>query len=167
MEIKDYCDFDTCLDLKALGYDKGCEYTYCNHCRVSDEILEKHPGLSDSGYQDLIDKYGGPYKIDEVYKHYIEPLKRFSRNSMIDDEMGELCSCVHLYDAQDFLLTIMKLHITVFSSSQESWMYRITKPHQALEDGAYGEDFPSFKDALHNAIIECINIIQNKNYENA
>ena len=100
---KDYCDYDTCVALKELGYNEGSVYTYCNHCRVSDEMLEKHPGLSDSGYMDLTDAYGGPYKVDEVYKHYIEPLKRFSRNSMIDNEMDELCSCIHLYEVQKWL----------------------------------------------------------------
>ena len=167
MDITNYCDVETCIALAELGYNNGCQYTWAHNCRVSDEILAKHPGLSDSGYMDLIDEYDGPYKREEVYHTYIEPIKRFSRNSLIDTDLGEICSCVHLYDAQKWLRTVKKLHITIFSSSQESWMYRITKPHQALEDGAYGEDFPSFKDALHNAIIECINIIQNKKYENA
>ena len=34
--------------------------------RFSDEILEKHPGLSDSGYMDLEKKYGGPYTTEEL-----------------------------------------------------------------------------------------------------
>ena len=158
MNRKDFCDFDVCLAFKELGYNEGSNYTYWNHCRISDEMIEKHPGLSDSGYMDLTDAYGGPYKVDEVYKHYIEPLKRFSRNSMIDNEMGELCSCVHLYDAQKWLREEKNLHITIFSSSQESWMYRITKPHQKLEEGMYGEDFTSYENALLHAIKECIKL---------
>ena len=58
-EYKDYCDFETCMSLKELGYNGSSDFTYCKHCRVSDEIAEKHPGLSDSGYMDLIDEYDG------------------------------------------------------------------------------------------------------------
>lgn len=49
---------------------------------------------------------------------------------------------------QKWLRETHHLHITIFSSSQESWMFRITKPHQKLEDGMYGEDFPTYETAL-------------------
>ena len=63
-----------------------------------------------------------------------------------------------LYEAQKFIRDEKKLHITIFSSSQESWMYRITKPHQKLEEGVYGEDFTSYEDALLHAIRESIKL---------
>ena len=159
MNKKDYCEYDACMALKELGYNKGSEYTYIDNYRVCDEILDKHPGLSDSGYMDLIDEYGGIYKRSEVYKLYIEPVKAWSRNTMIDTDLGEHCSCVHLYDAQQWLREVKNLHITIFSSSQESWMYRITKPHQKLEEGVYGEDFTSYEEALQFAIKECVKIL--------
>ena len=64
-----------------------------------------------------------------------------------------------LYEAQQYLREEKKLHITIFSQSQESWQYRITKPHQRLEEGLFGEDFASYEDALNNAIKECIKYV--------
>lgn len=66
---------------------------------------------------------------------------------------------IHLYDAQKWLREEKKLHITIYSQSQESWQYRITKPHQKLEDGLHREDFSSFEDALNHAIKECIKYV--------
>ena len=53
-----------------------------------------------------------------------------------------------------------KIHITIFSSSQESWMYRITKPGQKLEDGLYGEDFYTYEEALEEALAESLKTIK-------
>lgn len=49
--------------------------------------------------------------------------------------------------AQRWLREVHHLHITIFSSSQESWMFRITKPHQKLENGVYREDFYTYEEA--------------------
>ena len=65
-----------------------------------------------------------------------------------------------LYEAQKWLRENHYLHITIFSSSQESWMYRITKPHQKLEDGIYGEDFTSYEEALSEGIKEAVKILK-------
>lgn len=64
-----------------------------------------------------------------------------------------------LYEAQKWLREVKKLHITIYSQSQESWQYRITKPHQKLEEGLHGEDFASYEDALNHAIKECIKYV--------
>ena len=65
-----------------------------------------------------------------------------------------------LYEAQKWLREEKKLHITIFSQSQESWQYRITKSHQRLEDGLHGEDFSSFEEALSEGIKEAIKHIE-------
>ena len=65
-----------------------------------------------------------------------------------------------LYEAQKFLREEKKLHITIFSQSQESWQYRITKPHQRLEDGIHGEDFSSYEEALAEGIKEAVKILK-------
>lgn len=62
---------------------------------------------------------------------------------------------------QSWILLTYYLHITIFSSSQESWMYRITKPHQKLEDGWYGEDYADFEEALEEALQKCLHEITN------
>lgn len=61
--------------------------------------------------------------------------------------------------AMKWLREVHHLHITVFSSSQESWMYRITKPHQTLKEGCYGEDYASNEEACEAAIKYCLDNI--------
>lgn len=87
------------------------------------------------------------------------PLKRMKVKNFIDGQFSESIVTVLLYEAQKFLREEKKLHITIFSQSQESWQYRITKPHQKFEDGLHGEDFSSYEDALNHAIKECIKYV--------
>ncbi len=61
---------------------------------------------------------------------------------------------------QKWLRDTHKLHITIFSSSQESWMFRITRPHQKLEEGLYGEDYNSFEEALEEGLQEGLKLIK-------
>ena len=68
----------------------------------------------------------------------------------------EVVKHVLLYEAQKFLREEKKLHITIYSQSQESWQYRITKSHQKLEDGLHGEDFSSYEEALLEGIKEVV-----------
>lgn len=63
---------------------------------------------------------------------------------------------------QKWLRETHHLHITIFSSSQESWMFRITKPHQKLEDGMYGEDFPTYEAALEAGLKKCLTLLIEK-----
>ena len=169
MNKKDYCDFDASMALKSLGYNQGSDYTYCNHCRVSNEMLEKHPGLTDSGYQDLIAEYGGPYKLEEVYKFYIEPVKAWTRNTMIDEELGEFCSCVPLYDAQQWLREKgFDICIDVNTKNDRlsdkyytvciSYMSRIKREYQYLN-----EHFNYYEEALLNGIKETLKILKEDN----
>ena len=78
---EDFCTQKTSMFLKDAGFNDYCRYTYYNVYRVRDEILEKHPGLTDCGYQDLTKEYDGPYETDEVYGHYIEVVERTMINS--------------------------------------------------------------------------------------
>lgn len=62
-----------------------------------------------------------------------------------------------------WLLETHSIHITIFSKSQESWIYRITKKGQSLEEGLYGEDFYSHNGAREEALFEALNLLQDKN----
>ena len=106
---KDYCDYETCVALRELGYNAP---------------------------QRLLVDYFGVYDEPQY------------------DER------IHLYDAQKWLREEKKLHITIYSQSQESWQYRITKPHQKLEDGLHGEDFVSYEEALSEGIKEAVKILK-------
>lgn len=119
--MEDFVTFEIAKKLKEKGFNEGCEYTFYNNYRVRDEIYEKHPGLSDDGYEDLRKKYGGPYKDEEVYGYYIEPLKLYSRNSTIGVNpvtkqkvpTNQLCSCPNIYQVLKWLRKEKKLYVGV------------------------------------------------------
>jgi hypothetical protein len=56
--------------------------------------------------------------------------------------------------AQRWLREIHQLEITVYSVSQESWHWHITKPHQDFKEGIYEEDFYTYEEALEDGIKE-------------
>lgn len=62
-----------------------------------------------------------------------------------------------------WLLQIHNIHITIFSKSQESWMYRITTKGQSLENVLYGEDFYSHDEAREEALFKALNLLQDEN----
>ena len=66
---------------------------------------------------------------------------------------------LELHLAQKWFRDKHKLHVTIYSCSQESWMYRITKQGQKLEEGVYAEDFLSYEEALNGALQEMCNLI--------
>lgn len=60
---------------------------------------------------------------------------------------------------QEWFRNDYNIHITIFSKSQESWMFRITTKGQGLEDGIYGEDFKNYEEALEDALLESFKLI--------
>ena len=60
---------------------------------------------------------------------------------------------------QKWLRENYQLHITIYSSSQESWMYRITRPHQDFDEGLYDEDFENYEECLEHALQETLKLI--------
>ena len=154
---KDYCDYDTCVVLRELGYDKPSNYGWHKHIRVSNEILGKYPDLSEGGYQDLI--WDGKHTHDEVYKVYIEPLNLYSRNSLINDCETELCTCVHLYDAQKWLREEKKIEIVVLGQNCIGGPYY---PDIFTGDGLMNNarGYNSYEEALLEGIKEVIKILK-------
>jgi hypothetical protein len=53
--------------LRDLGFNEYCNVSWRYHTIVNPKIKEKHPGLSDDGYLELCEEYGGTYKRSEVY----------------------------------------------------------------------------------------------------
>lgn len=65
--------------------------------------------------------------------------------------------CAPTYDLLAKWLRDKKhLLITIFSKSQESWQFHITRPGQGLEDTRLYKDFSSYDEALRYAIQECL-----------
>ena len=112
-----YADLECAVLLKEKGFNWFCEYMYAKRTRVSDEIYQKHPGLSDDGYLDLTDEYGGPYKYNDVYKTYLEPYKSYCKNTpeYLNEEWRRMvCAMPTLTQARAWLRTIHHIDIVVF-----------------------------------------------------
>ena len=68
-----------------------------------------------------------------------------------------------LATAQQWILETYRFHVTIFSMSQESWMYRVTVPHQDLSKSLlYGEDYYTYQEALEGAINEALKLVLKK-----
>lgn len=131
-------NFEVSKKLKEKGFDEGCEYTYYNHYRVRDEILEKHQGLSDCGYIELLKENGGIYTRKELFGYYTEALKLWSRNSHIGINpitktkvaTSEICSAPTIPQALEWLRSQKSIHISTKPYPCEDglkWMYEIRK----------------------------------------
>ena len=88
---QDFCSFGTSSFLKDAGYVDPTRYSYIKHTRVSDEIMEKHPGLSDDGYMDLL-------LIKELpYSAVPGALTKFLKGKIKEvDKYVEYCRCKKL-----------------------------------------------------------------------
>ena len=130
---EDYVSIENAKLLKEKGFDS--EEVGCRGGFYSETAYESGHGImTESGkevglvYDDLLNSELG-------HNEYLRPT---------------------LQMAMKWMREVHKLHITVYSCSQESWAYRITKPHQKLEDGAYAEDFASYEETCDAAIKCCL-----------
>lgn len=85
-----------------------------------------------------------------------------NRSILTWNDFANYYSAPTLDVVQRWLREVHHLHITIFSSSQESWMFRITKQHQSLEDGVYEEDFYSYEEAQEAGIKKALEKILEK-----
>ena len=125
-----FCDLESSKILKEIGYNEWTEHIWKKNTRISDEIIERHPGLSDCGYMDLEKKYGGPYTKKELYKTCIEPVEFTNRNSSIDffDSNDGFCSAPYCIDAAAWLIEHKRIHITsrpYYCEDGLRWMFEI------------------------------------------
>lgn len=68
---EDYVTLEVAQLLKEKGFDWYVSFMFFNNYRVKDDIIEKYPGLSDDGYNDLLKDNGGNLSEEEVYGYYI------------------------------------------------------------------------------------------------
>ena len=85
-----------------------------------------------------------------------------NRSILTWNDFANYYSAPTLEVAQRWLRKTHHLHITIFSSSQESWMFRITKLHEKLENGVYGEDFYTYEEAQEAGIKKALELILEK-----
>ena len=126
-----FCDLESSKILKEIGYDEWATHVWKKNTRFSDEILKKHPGLSDCGYMDLEKKYGGPYTADELYQTYIEPVECTTKNSLIPFVSAALfCSAPYCSDVIVWLNEHKNIHISsrpYYCEDGLRWMFEIRK----------------------------------------
>ena len=106
---------------------------------------------------------GMSYYQNGIFYHYsINRGRIIIMNQNSAPNYMEQYSAPTLDVAQRWLRETHNLHITIFSSSQESWMFRITKQHEKLENGAYGEDFYTYEEAQEAGIKKALELILDK-----
>lgn len=119
---KNFVTFEIAKKLKELGFNKPCI-----------NAINRHGCTYLNGWLEYLDDSGDIFftQYDLKDGDYLLP---------------------NIYQVMEWLRTEKKILITPYSQSMESWQYRITIPHQRLEDGIFGEDFASYEDAVIDAI---------------
>ena len=143
-----YASFETAKNVKTKGYNNPTKMILRRinfHCESMNPEARKDPanwseweGIE--SYDPSCDSYEEKLDNGAIKKQWVIPL-------------------LELHLTQKWFRDEHKLHVTIYSCSQESWMYRITKQGQKLEEGIYAEDFSSYEEALDNALKEMSNLI--------
>ena len=143
-----YASFETAKKVKAKGYNNPAKMILRRinfHCESMNPEERRDPTNWTEWewietYDPLCNSYEEKLDNGAVKKQWVIPL-------------------LELHLVQKWFRDKHKLHVTIYSCSQESWMYRITKQGQKLEEGIYAEDFSSYEEALDNALKEMSNLI--------
>ena len=125
--------------------------------------------LKNAGFNWEISTYYQGYTLNDATKHSIYQYgelittpsccdfnNKESYYNKHEDVSMHRASAPTLYVAQKWLREVKGIHITVYSCSQESWQYRITKRGEQLKDGIFCEDFYTYEEALEHAILTAI-----------
>lgn len=179
---KKYVSLELALLLKEKGFDLPCEYIYANHCRVKDEILELHPGLSDDGYYELTENGGGNLKEEDVYGNYIEPMKQYGKNipEFLEYVPGMICTMPTLDDARTWLRNEHSFHV-VITPKPDCYKAVLMLPNDfGMVGGSFGATiqiynpeylpaheksttFKSYESALETALLEAMKYVDKWN----
>ena len=143
-----FASLQTAKKLEEKGYNTPIDFVIRRinfHCESMDPEVRKDPAN---------------WVEWEAIVNYDPNTKSFEQkldNGAIKKQ--EVIPLVKAYLAQKWFRDEHKLHVTIYSCSQESWMYRITKQSQQLEEGIYAEDFSSYEEALDNALQKMCELI--------
>ena len=123
---KDYCDYDTCVALKELGYKVPTSAYYITN---------------DATLYFVSNPFRGGYAIDCFYSH----------NSLREGVVtSNYIDAPTMWEAQKWLRENHNLHIEVGYNPILSWyVYRVWEHHDEI---AEGEAFHTYEDALKTAI---------------
>ena len=136
---KDYCDYDTCVALKELGYKEPSNWWYSSY---KDENDKKHIHLIKDHPQSL------------TYESWHICPKDF-------------IICPSLYEAQEWLRTKKKLHITVdLSNSDYFWKICKVGEYEIYFDGTEHSDHDKYESCLADGIKEAIKLLKEESNGN-
>ena len=134
--MEDFVTFNIAKKLKEFGFNQSCINAINSYgCTYLNGWLEY---LSDNI------RYNGCYDVDDIF---------FKQCDLKDGDY----LLPNIYQVMKWLRDEKHILITPYSQSMESWQYRITVPHQQLQDGIFGEDFASYEDAVMDAIDYVVN----------
>ena len=138
LENKDFCDYDTCVALKELGYNRGAyAYYFPNH--KEDLIFNTHQMRGCS--------------INEMLKGY---------NTYPKNVMGhELIDAPTMWEAQKWLREEKDIHIEIpiWLTDDGVWKYNFRLQTREFYDRAIGE-WDTFEEALSEGIKEALNTLR-------
>ena len=143
LENKDYCDYDTCVALKELGYKVPTSAYYMPHHK--DLIWVSNP-------------FRGGYVIDCFYSH----------NSLPKDVMtANFIDAPTLYEAQKWLREEKTIGVFVsgFKNGYTFWVNNLLNGdtlYQGFFDNQTGEKYKSYEEALSEGIKEAVKILKEK-----
>lgn len=103
MRKNNICSLELCELLRDLGFNESCNFSYIKEYGVRQSIIDKHPGLSDCGYQDLTKEYGGEYEENEVYEHRIDLIKDIVCDNNMLKKFNQIASAPHIYDVKKWV----------------------------------------------------------------
>lgn len=136
---------------------ENCPYKYATKTEIADNVLLMHPGLSDSGYMDLLKEYGGKLERDELYKTYI---------GIVKYPIGDyICPAPTLYDVQTWLRLMHKVYLHVEHDGYHD-MYRFVFTYEHPRTNITSACYKEYEEAFNAGIMECIHHCKNRNVLN-
>ena len=111
--MKYICNLTLSQLLAKNGFNETCCACYTQSYRLRQSIIDKHKGLSDSGYQDLLKKYGGNYEEDELYENRIELEANCWCDNNMMQELGQVASAPHIYDAKKWVENQFNVRVVI------------------------------------------------------
>jgi len=84
---------------------------------------------------------------------------RYNRLGLLKESKAWSISAPTQSLLQKWLRDNHKIHTTITSVSQESWMFRVTLKGQTLNNGIYEEDFDTYEEALEISLQEALKLI--------
>lgn len=150
-----FLDIEDCQYLIHKGYDKPSDYCFVSTTKINDDIIIKHPGLSDDGYYELTVEGGGNYNYDDVYQKCIS-----IENKYIGQYGNFICHAFEPMDIYCWLIEQKHIDLYFITNNIDKKVYYILNVCDIIE---VTESADSVKQALELAIKKIIYLEKSSN----